>query len=169
MYCTFQTHLWSEGGLKVHKLAADGEVVLLQIHPGFRHEIIEYCIDQLKVKGIVLQLFGTGNGPDLESALNKAVKNEVVVVVCTECHKGIVEQKYAASLVRLTVFIDVLQRGKVAYLKDMTAEAAFAKLCVALAAPNFEYYQCIESMQTSWKGEVTINARAIDASIALYC
>ena len=44
------------------------------------------------LKGIVIEAFGAGNIPEggraLENILNKAIENQTIVVVCTQCLKG---------------------------------------------------------------------------------
>jgi len=101
----------------------DVPIGVLKIFPGIRFDLFESIISD-KLKGIVLETFGSGNMPDdgnLLPILEKARQNGTVVTVCSQCPQATVDMStYEAG--------SALQKAGAACGRDMTTEAAVAKL-----------------------------------------
>ncbi|WP_368186023.1 asparaginase [Aestuariibius sp. HNIBRBA575] len=102
------------------------EVAVVTVVPGGSMEVIEFAMS--KCDGVVLRCYGSGtvpNHPTLERALAAAKRRNIPVVVVSECLGGgtsLGSYEAGAVLVRYGV-IDG---------RDMTMEAAYAKLALAL-------------------------------------
>ena len=77
------------------RTAMDTRLVTLRFIPGFDDAMIInmlHAAQQTHLKGLILQLYGTGNLPslkdDLINCLTEASKAGVIVVVVTQCHTG---------------------------------------------------------------------------------
>ena len=73
----------------------DTRLITLRFIPGFDDTMIInmlHAARQTHLKGLILQLYGTGNLPslkdDLIHCLTDASKAGVIVVVVTQCHTG---------------------------------------------------------------------------------
>ncbi len=66
-------------------------VTILRFYPGMTGALVENFL-RPPVKGVVLQTFGSGNGPDsrpeIMKAFKKASDNGVLIINCTQCYKG---------------------------------------------------------------------------------
>jgi L-asparaginase len=112
-----------EAPLKVQtRLSLD--VVVLKLFPGITPAAVEAILGIKKLRGVVLETFGSGNAPTEKwfiRALEKAIAKNIVVLNITQCAAGTVEQgRYETSA--------DLQRIGVVGGADMTTEAALAKL-----------------------------------------
>jgi L-asparaginase len=114
-----------QGRLKAN-VKIDTNVSLVKLYPGINRLIVEAMLRTKKLKGVVLETFGSGNVPTekwLISSLQKAIKRGVIVLNVSQCHGGKVEQgKYAAS--------KVLKEIGVLSGSDITTEAALTKMMV---------------------------------------
>lgn len=113
------------------ELAAPGEqeVAVLKLYPGLSVARLERMLAP-PLAGLVLQTYGTGNGPvglpGFVAALAAASKRGVVIVNITQCPRGRVDQsKYATG--------SALAAAGVISGLDMTVEAALTKLHHLLA------------------------------------
>ena len=103
-------------------------VVLVRLFPGIGANAID-----LNARGIVIQAFGSGNGPisnpasPFRKAIKIAIQKGIVLCFVTECARGSVNEDYASSLGDQNEFPGIVP------CSNMTAEAAFAKLCVGLS------------------------------------
>ena len=73
----------------------DTRLITLRFIPGFDDTMVISMLNaarQTHLKGLILQLYGTGNLPslkdDLIHCLTEASKAGVIVVVATQCHTG---------------------------------------------------------------------------------
>ena len=115
--------------LRVHD-RLDACVVVLRLAPGFDDSAINAMIQHAEnLKGIVLSLYGTGNGPSRKSAFLKtisdAVDRDLLVVATSQCLAGTVSlETYEVG--RRLLEIGVVSAG------DMTTEACVTKIAYLL-------------------------------------
>jgi L-asparaginase len=104
------------------------------------------------LKGLILQLYGTGNMPslkdDLVNALVAAIKAGVCVVVTTQCHTGSVLLGHYATG-------QALIKAGVVSAGDMTLEATTAKLAYLLGRQDLTIDEVRDLMGVNLRGELT--------------
>jgi L-asparaginase len=110
-------------GLTVHPLS-EARVGALRLFPGISADLVANVL-RSPLQGLVLETYGMGNGPSddgaLMAVLAEACARGVVIVNCTQCLRGTVDQGgYAAG--------SALARAGVVSGADMTAEAALTKM-----------------------------------------
>lgn len=102
----------------------DVPIGVISVFPGFRFELFESIITE-KLKGIVIETFGSGNIPNDEKELlpilKKARDNGVVIVVCSQCPQATVDMSIYETG-------NTLKKAGAVSGKDLTTEAAVAKL-----------------------------------------
>ncbi|GFH60632.1 60kDa lysophospholipase [Chaetoceros tenuissimus] len=133
----------------------DTRLITLRLVPGFDDTMILQMIKaarETKLKGLILQLYGTGNLPslkdDLIDCLTEASENGVVVVVTTQCHTGsVILGHYATG--------QALKRAGVVSANDMTLEATTTKLAYLLGRQDLSIEEVRELMQVDLRGEMT--------------
>lgn len=129
----------------------DEHVFLINVFPGFTNNQIEKLLSDESIKGYVLRTYGTGNvpsNPEFLGLIDRAIKNDKVVVNLSQCSIGTVEMGlYEASS-------GLLESGVLSCL-DMTPEAAITKLMWALGT-QLDGGR-IEQMQINRRGEQTEN------------
>ena len=106
------------------------------------------------MKGLVLEAYGAGNGPDRDHellyAFREATDRGVVIVACTQCLRGTVQlgaYETGAALAQVGVIGG----------RDMTAEAALTKLTVLLGS-DIDADTVRTLMQQDLVGELTEEA-----------
>ncbi|XP_066579136.1 L-asparaginase 1 isoform X2 [Amia ocellicauda] len=120
---------------------------VLRIFPG----ITKSCVDNFlaSADGIVLETYGNGNAPDedwFSEALKRATDHNVLIINCTQVHRGSVRPVYEAG--------DWLKKAGVLSGYDITTEAALTKMYWVLQ--HFESEESKQVMQMSVCGEMTI-------------
>eukprot|EP00300_Choanocystis_sp_HF-7_P019754 c20420_g2_i1.p1 GENE.c20420_g2_i1~~c20420_g2_i1.p1 ORF type:complete len:581 (-),score=119.52 c20420_g2_i1:68-1810(-) len=121
----------------------------LRLFPGVSAATVRAFL-QPPTEGVVLETFGAGNAPEknteLLEALAEASNRGVVIVNCTQCHRGSVTTDYTAG--------SVLKRAGVVSGGDMTTGCALAKLCYLLGKglPIAEVRQLVSQ---NLRGELT--------------
>ena len=142
----------AEKPLEVRKFQ-NHQIAVLKIFPGIQFEVFENIMTS-NLKGIVIEAFGTGNIPDsggvLQKILHKAIENETIIVVCTQCVRG------SAMIGEYVSSRDLSNAGAVSGY-DMTVEAAIAKLYYLLSL-DYDTDTIKKLMGTSLRGELTIKA-----------
>jgi L-asparaginase len=122
---------------------------VLKIFPGIRFDLFESIISD-KLRGIVLETFGSGNMPDdgsLVPVLEKARENGTVVTVCSQCPQATVDMStYEAG--------SALRKAGAASGRDMTTEAAVAKLYY-LFSRGLSRDEIRSRMERSIRGEMS--------------
>jgi len=132
---------------------------VMRLFPGIPAEIFTGLF-KAPIKGIVLETYGIGNGPEnddaLITALKKACDNGIIVVNCTQCLKGTVDMEgYVTG--------SALAAAGVISGFDMTVEAALAKMFY-LFSQDLTTDALKKMMQTDLRGELSASneKRSID-------
>jgi len=127
----------------------ESRVAVLRLFPGISADIVNNIL-QPPIKGLVLETYGIGNGPEdsrLISALKAAIDRNVVIVNCTQCLKGTVNMEdYATG----SALADVGVIGGF----DLTVEAALAKMAYLFSC-KLPSAVIKEKMQTDMRGELS--------------
>ena len=111
-------------------------VASIKLFPGMNFDLYTPMLEQPKLQGLVLEVFGTGtvsfNKEQFSSfykALKLATERGVIVMAISQCLKGELDIiRYEAS----SILLDL----KVISGKDLTLEAAVSKMMIGLA--NFD-------------------------------
>jgi L-asparaginase len=134
--------------LKVHD-QLDDAVIVIKVIPSLTELQFKHLINTPKVKGIVLETFGSGNtktDPWFIKALSNAIKKGINIVNVTQCIGGSVEMgKYATS--------EALAKIGIIDGKDITTESAIGKLMFMLPK-NLDQNVFKTIFETSLRGEL---------------
>lgn len=138
-------------GLTVHPLS-DARVGALRLFPGISADLVANVL-RSPLQGLVLETYGMGNGPSndegLMDVLAEACDRGVVIVNCTQCLRGTVDQGgYEAG--------SALARAGVVSGADMTAEAALTKM-IYLFSLGLAPEDIRTRMPMNLRGELTEN------------
>jgi L-asparaginase len=129
-------------------------IAVWRMIPGFDDEYIQVAVNNsVHLKGIVLELYGTGNvsskKKSLLDAIQVAISKGIVVVASSQCLRGSVNL-HAYKLGRNLEEIGVISAH------DMTTEAIAVKLAYLLSWPGLSSLEQLKVlMNTSLRGEVT--------------
>ncbi|HEX7601260.1 MAG TPA: asparaginase [Polyangiaceae bacterium] len=128
MGTTVAPHVRPAGPLAAFDDRLEPRVLAVRVFPGLDPHIVTGAL-RAGVRGLVLEAYGTGNVPQLGSALISALEEAreagVPVLVVSQCLRGYVElDRYAGGAA-------AAQAGAISG-GDMTAEAAIAKLMIGL-------------------------------------
>jgi L-asparaginase len=135
--------------LTLHPLNGS-RISALRLFPGISAEVICQIL-QPPLKGLVLEAYGVGNGPnhdqDIMAALREATERGVIIVDCTQCLSGSVDlNDYATG--------SALASAGVISGYDLTVEAALAKMFY-LFSQDLPTETIKSLMQTNLHGELT--------------
>ncbi len=130
----------------------DTEVATLKVYPGFDGRRIIHLVDY-PITGLVLEGFGLGNLPLLDTHLKEGIRHanmkNVPVVVTSDCALGAYwKHIYAAEIGSR------LKGLKAIPVYDMLTEAAYVKLMWVLSQTK-DYDEVKRIMQKSFAGEIS--------------
>ncbi|MBR4421751.1 MAG: asparaginase [Erysipelotrichaceae bacterium] len=129
---------------------ADVPIGVIRVFPGIRFDLFESILTE-KLKGVVVETFGSGNVPDdngvLIPLLQKAKEKGVVIVVCSQCPQATVDMSvYEAG--------SALRKAGAVSGRDMTSETAVTKLYYLFNTCN-DTEQIKKLMEENLRGELT--------------
>jgi L-asparaginase len=141
----------SSAPLRVQK-SLDANVLVIKLVPGFVDEAIVALIEHSRtLKALVLELYGTGNGPTkkdgLLRAINRAKEKNILVVAVSQCLRG------GVSLNTYSMGRDFEQAGVVGG-GDMTTEACTTKLAY-LFATHSDHREVARLLSEDIRGEIS--------------
>ncbi|XP_072486172.1 60 kDa lysophospholipase isoform X2 [Notamacropus eugenii] len=134
-------------------------VGVLRFYPGITAAMVRAFL-QPPMKGVVMETFGTGNGPtnsDLLWELKKATERGMVIVNCTHCLQGSVTSDYAAGMALSGI-------GTISG-SDMTSEAALAKLSYVLGRDDLSLENRKKLLTKNLRGEMTPLPKDVQVSL----
>jgi L-asparaginase len=127
------------------------EVAVIRLFPGISGDFMRNIM-QPPLKGLVIEAYGVGNGPSKESnpelfdAIKAGTDKGIVAVAVTQCLRGgIMLDQYEASLKSAGVISG----------KDMTTEAALAKLYYLISKKQYSEKEVRNLIGKNLRGELT--------------
>jgi L-asparaginase len=128
------------------------DVGFLKLFPGITEAFVKNIFQQKGLRAIVLETFGAGNAPTekwLTTILKEAIDNRIIILNVTQCISGKVDQeKYETG--------SHLKEVGVISGKDITFEAAIAKLMVLLGDKTLSDSEIINLLGESLRGEISV-------------
>lgn len=135
---------------KVHT-KLDPSVLVVRLFPGISESGLRTIFESPKLKGVVLETYGSGNAPSSRAFLDvikEAIDRGIVIVNVTQCLKGKVQMN------RYETGQSLLKAGVVSGY-DMTTEATIVKLMFLLG--NCQSVEEVKrGMATSLRGELSL-------------
>ncbi|XP_020826888.1 60 kDa lysophospholipase isoform X1 [Phascolarctos cinereus] len=144
--------------LVVHS-SMERNVGVLRLYPGITAAMVKAFL-QPPMKGVVMETFGTGNGPTnpgLLWELKKATESGMVIVNCTHCLQGSVTSEYATGM--------ALSGIGIISGSDMTSEAALAKLSYVLGREDLSLEDKKKLLTKNLRGEMTPLPKDVQVSL----
>lgn len=125
------------------------DVIVLKLFPGINKNTVESIVNIPKLKGIILETYGSGNATTAEwfiSILEKTIKKGIHIVNITQCIGG---------SVNLGMYETSTNLKKIGIIngKDMTTEAALGKM-MCLLAENLTQKVFKKNFETAIRGEI---------------
>lgn len=138
--------------LRVHT-ELNTSVVVLRLAPGFDDGAIEAMVQHAhNLRGIVLSLYGTGNGPSHKlgflRTIETAIEKGILVVASSQCMAGMVSL-HTYEVGQILLDLGVVSAG------DMTTEACVTKMAHLLGR-NIKGERLRQMMMADLRGERTV-------------
>ncbi len=131
----------------------DTSVMLIKLFPGIDWNLLAPAINASKIKGLVLETYGSGNASSdtaFQQTLRKYLSEGGIVLNITQCSTGSVEQgKYETS--------SFFEQNGVLSGYDLTSEAAITKMMYALGVKQGNAEAVKQLLKTSVCGEMTVD------------
>ena len=131
----------------------DKRIVVIDLYPGLRREVLRYALHTPDTKGVVLRSFGAGNAPTSPwflDELKDAIGRGMVVYNVTQCVGGsVLPGRYAAS--------DAMVSAGVVSGGDITTEAAITKM-MFLFGQGMDNSEVRHNLTVPLCGEMTLPA-----------
>lgn len=138
--------------LRLHT-SLDSNVLVIRLIPGFRDDTLDLLIQEsVKLRALVLELYGVGNAPGRKSRLlntiETAVANGIIVAICSQCWAGSVNlETYAVG--------KSLKRVGAISMYDMTVESVATKLAFLLGQKDLSVDEVKAKLVQNLRGELT--------------
>ena len=129
----------------------DTRVSVIRIFPGMDKVVFRAMLGIPGLKAVVLETYGSGNAPTADwfiDTLEEAIREGLLVLNVSQCPAGTVEMERYETGVKL-------QKIGVVSGKDITAEAALAKL-MYLLGQNLCPERIVEQLKFPIRGEITL-------------
>jgi L-asparaginase len=115
-------------GKEIFKYAWSPDVHIVSLYPGFNPQILK-LLPGLGYRGVIIEAYGMGNLPNegpysLVEAIREIVAKKMITAVTSRCLKGSVQVEYDTA--------KTFQELGVVFLRDITKEAAYAKMSYLL-------------------------------------
>lgn len=139
------------GPFRVHTCLSP-HVAALRLYPGITANVLANFL-RPPLEGLVLETYGSGNGPereDLLAILREAVERSVLILNVTQCPRGAVRSDYQVGR--------ALTDAGVIPGSDLTSEAAMAKLAFVLGRrreAGWSYDEQVRQLRAPLRGEMT--------------
>ena len=131
----------------------DTSVMLIKLFPGIDWNLLAPAINASKIKGLVLETYGSGNASSdtaFQQTWRKYLSEGGIVLKITQCSTGSVEQgKYETS--------SFFEQNGVLSGYDLTSEAAITKMMYALGVKQGNAEAVKQLLKTSVCGEMTVD------------
>ncbi|MDY7396011.1 asparaginase [Aureibaculum sp. 2210JD6-5] len=128
----------------------DTNIVILKLFPGITKEVIEAILKIPKLKGVVLEAYGSGNAPNDKwflSLLKNAIDKGIHIIDVSQCVGGsVILGQYDTSV--------QLKKLNLINGKDITTESAIAKL-MYLLGENVASNSFKDIFETPLRGEMS--------------
>jgi len=130
----------------------DNHIAILKLFPGMNRAFIDSILGISRLKGLILETFGSGNAPAGEwflKRIRKAIENGIIVLDITQCNTG------SVMLGRYETGLKLYEAGVIGGY-DITTEAATTKMMYLFG--KYENTEDIKrDLNNSLAGEITIN------------